>query len=131
MKSYCVRCPVLTTGFFASLGPPSKKIVSCLMVYSRYRKHQILYHEGNPADRIYALKSGLVKTYKTDSSGQEQLMGFVKPGEVFNLEHLHNGHCAVTAEVVADSEACYIGGQQLHATMAGNPPFALEIIKLL
>src|ERR1035437_2046859 len=131
MKSCCARCPVLTTGFFAGLRPRSQKTVSCLMIYGRYRKRQILCQEGTPAPRVYALKSGLVKTYKTDSTGKEQLMGFVKAGEVFNLESLLNTQCPMTAEVLADSEACYFEGQRFLDEMAGNPVLSVEVIKLL
>ena len=45
-----------------------------------------IYGEGEPADYLYKVVSGTVRTYKVLSDGRRQVGGFYLPGEIFGLE---------------------------------------------
>ena len=130
-KPYCAGCPVLKTGFFAALNGPSKNLLNCLMEYGRYNPRQILYQEGNPATRIYAIKTGYIKTFRTHPLGKDQVIQLAKPGDVINLEGIHGGRCTVTAEVLMDSEICFFEIRRLMDMAARNNQLANEIMRLM
>jgi len=130
-KVYCRGCPVLHTGFFSALNGPAKSTVVCLMEYGHYIPHQILFQEGNPAIRIFAIKSGYVKTYRTHPQGKHQVIQVAKGGDVLNLESIQGGQCAVTAEVLAKSEICFLEVQRLLDLAKRNSLLALEIIRMM
>lgn len=130
-KPYCSGCPVLKTGFFAALNGPSKNLLNCIMEYGRYNPRQILFQEGNPATRIYAIKAGFVKTFRTHPLGKDQVIQLATPGDVINLEGIHGGRCTVTAEVLMESEICFFEVRRLMDLAARNSSLAMEIMRLM
>ncbi|MFH1725810.1 MAG: Crp/Fnr family transcriptional regulator [Elusimicrobiota bacterium] len=131
MKDHCRDCPVVKTGLFATLRRSSKSAVSCMMVHGRYKRRQILYQEGNPSSRVYAVKSGMVKIYKSQTYGKDQIIDVMGPGAVFNLESLSLGRCSVSAEVLAESELCFVERERLARLLGDNRDLAMEVIRIL
>jgi len=56
--------------------------------FSPNRRFALLYSEGSPADSIYFLESGLVKTYKRATESKEIILEIIAPGELFGLQAL-------------------------------------------
>lgn len=131
MKDSCRSCPVLHTSFFAALHGPRRDAAPCLFTLCRCRKRHLLYQEGNPASRVYILKSGVVKAYRTDLSGRTQIIDLVAPGSVFGLEGLSGGHYLLTAEVAADGEVCHVETSRFRGLLADSTALAQEVIRML
>jgi CRP/FNR family nitrogen fixation transcriptional regulator len=51
-----------------------------------YRKDEEIYGEDEPAEYVYQVIRGAVRTYKLLSDGRRQIGAFLLPGEVFGLE---------------------------------------------
>ena len=51
-----------------------------------YRKDEEIYGEDEPAEYVYQVVSGAVRTYKLLSDGRRQIGAFHLPGDVFGLE---------------------------------------------
>ena len=51
-----------------------------------YRKDEEIYGEGEPAEYLYQIISGAVRTYKLLSDGRRQIGAFHLPGDVFGLD---------------------------------------------
>jgi CRP/FNR family transcriptional regulator len=130
-KAYCAGCPVLTTGFFAALNGPTKSLLNCLMEYGRYNPKQILFQEGNPSTRIYAIKTGYIKTFRTHPLGKDQVIQLAKPGDVINLEGIQGGKCTVTAEVLTDAEICFLEIGRLTDMAARDNKLSTEVMRLM
>lgn len=67
----------------------------------RLDRNSEIYGEGEPADYVYKILSGAVRSYKLLSDGRRQIGAFHLPGDVFGLE-AGDGH-RFTAEAIADS----------------------------
>lgn len=130
-RPYCNDCPIIPTSFFSALNGPSKSALHCLMEYGRYIPRQVLYQEGNPATRIYSIKTGFVKTYRTHPLGKDQLIQVAKAGDIINLESLSSGRCTATAEVLADSEICFFEVRRLMEMAKRSSVLALELMRLM
>jgi CRP/FNR family transcriptional regulator len=50
------------------------------------RKLEHVFREGEEADCFYVLRSGSVKSYLVTEDGEEQVLGFYLPGDVFGLD---------------------------------------------
>jgi CRP/FNR family transcriptional regulator len=50
------------------------------------RKGEHIYHEGEYGDAFYVVRSGSVKSYMVTEGGEEQVLGFYLPGDVFGLD---------------------------------------------
>ena len=51
-----------------------------------FARNAEIYGEGEPADYLYKVVSGTVRTYKVLADGRRQVGGFYLPGEIFGLE---------------------------------------------
>ena len=65
-----------------SLGS-SVEMMGAPMPFSRNAE---IYGENEPADYLYKVISGAVRTYKVLSDGRRQIGGFYLPGDIFGLE---------------------------------------------
>ena len=128
IRETCRDCPMLKTPFQQALRGRS---TACPMIHGRYRQGQVLFQQGNPATRIYAVKSGLLKTYKTEPGGRHQLMDLLGPGDVLALEAVRAEEYCVGAEALADSEACFMERARLLELVGQSVPLALEVIRSL
>ena len=44
---------------------------------------EVLFHEGDPEDRLYVVVSGKIKLGRSGSAGRENLLAVLGPGEMF------------------------------------------------
>jgi CRP/FNR family transcriptional regulator, nitrogen fixation regulation protein len=65
-----------------------------------------IYGEGEPADFVYQVVSGTVRTSKILSDGRRQIGGFYLPGDIFGLD-LGDEH-AFSAEAIGDATVVYV-----------------------
>ena len=67
-----------------------------------FRRNAEVYGEGEPADYVYKVITGAVRTYKILGDGRRQIIGFYLPGDAFGLEtdDEHSG----SAEAISDSQ---------------------------
>ena len=84
------------------------------MVYARNSE---IFGEGEPAEYVYRVVSGAVRTCKILSDGRRQIGAFYLPGDVFGLEV--GEHHRLSAEAVCSSTIAAIKRSQLQ-TLAGS-----------
>ena len=85
-----------------SLGS-SIAMTGALMPFARDAE---IYGESEPADYLYKVVNGAVRTYKVLNDGRRQISSFYLPGEIFGLEL--GGEHTFSAEAVADSKILVI-----------------------
>ncbi|MGM9510538.1 response regulator [Larkinella sp. GY13] len=96
------------------------------------RKKQFVYTEGDTPTRLYFLKSGKVKTVRTNTDGKEFITGLYHSGDFFGylalLENRDYGDSAVTLE---DSELIYIPKEDFQQLLLANSTVSGQFIKML
>ena len=70
------------------------------------QKNQVIYEIGYPFTSIYAVRSGAIKTYSIDDSGEEHVIGFYLPGEIFGLDAIDSKSHASCAKALETSAVC-------------------------
>ncbi len=48
-----------------------------------FPRRMIVFSEGSEKEAFFFIQDGLVKTYKTDENGHEQIVSILKQGEMF------------------------------------------------
>jgi CRP/FNR family nitrogen fixation transcriptional regulator len=66
-----------------------------------YKKGTEIYGEKEPADYVYQVKAGAVRSYKLLSDGRRQIGAFHLAGDIFGLEN--GGEHRFTAEAIVDT----------------------------
>jgi CRP/FNR family transcriptional regulator len=70
--------------YFKGLDSGILNAVAMLAVRNEYAADQVVFIEGSTSNGLYIVESGWLKVIKLSSSGREQVLRFVGPGEVFN-----------------------------------------------
>lgn len=115
--------PVLGTPR-APLPPPADQfsiITSCsglIATEFSYRKDEEIYGEGEPAEYVYQVIRGAVRTYKLLSDGRRQIGAFHLAGDVFGLDP-GSSH-RLTAEAITDTTVRLVRRRSLEAAAGSN-----------
>ena len=97
-----------------------------------FKKKQVLYMEGDPAHYLYQVKSGSIKTTRTDQYGKELVTSIHNAGDFFGYASLLDGRGQHdTATALEDTELVLIPGQDFLTLLQSNRDVGHEFIKLL
>jgi CRP-like cAMP-binding protein len=97
-----------------------------------YRKHQVVFAEGQPAPGLYVVCSGAVKLYHSDRFGREHVVDVVLPGAVIGEVSLdHAGRASVSAETVAESQLLVVPNDALPALLQRHPEAGMRMLVAL
>jgi CRP/FNR family transcriptional regulator, nitrogen fixation regulation protein len=72
-----------------------------------------IFGENEPADYVYRVISGSVRTYKILSDGRRQVGGFYLPGDIFGLEFVDEH--TFSAEAISDAKVVVVKRSALNA----------------
>jgi CRP/FNR family nitrogen fixation transcriptional regulator len=90
-----------------------------------FKRNSEIYGEDEPADYLYKVVSGAVRTYKLLSDGRRQIGAFYLPGDVFGLESgsVH----ALSAEAISDAKILVIKRSALISLAARDNSVASQL----
>src|SRR5205823_9700677 len=83
-----------------------------------YRKDEEIYGEDEPAEYVYQIIRGAVRTYKLLSDGRRQIGAFHLPGDVFGLEAVSTHR--LNAEAITDTTVRLVRRRSLEAAAGSN-----------
>jgi CRP-like cAMP-binding protein len=88
--------------------------------------------EGEPADAMYYVVSGVVKVFKTSSEGKEQILSFIRPGESFNDVPLFDGGPNLGSVQSVGPVVLYgIRNSSLEVILRNHPRVSLNVVRVL
>ncbi|GAB4050020.1 response regulator [Spirosoma litoris] len=95
-------------------------------------KKQFVYTEGDEPTRLYFVKSGRVKTTRTNNDGKELVTGLYGAGEFFgDLALLEETAYTDSALTLDDSELVYIPKQDFLQLLTAQPEVGRQFVRLL
>src|SRR6478672_7921046 len=84
-----------------------------------------IYGENEPADYLYKVISGTVRTYKVLNDGRRQIGAFYLPGDIFGLES--GAEHTFSAEAIVDSKVLVIKRSSVVALAARDTEVARQL----
>jgi CRP-like cAMP-binding protein len=111
-------------GLFPSPNAPdnSLDLIGAPMPFARNAE---IYGEDEPAEYLYKVISGAVRTYRVLHDGRRQIGAFVLPGDMFGLEA--GATHASSAEAIADSVVLVIKRSAVVALAQRDPEVARQM----
>lgn len=93
------------------------------------KKGQQFIMEGSPVNGLYFLHKGKAKVLKTGIYGKEQILRFVKPGEIMG----HRGYgtskkYAISALAMEDSILCHFSNESLYEMLQSIPALTYDLM---
>jgi CRP-like cAMP-binding protein len=101
------------------------ELMGACMSFSRNAE---IYGENEPADYLYKIVSGTVRTYKVLVDGRRQIGAFYLPGDMFGLET--GGEHAFSAEAITDCKIIVIKRSVVLALAARDNEVARQMWEL-
>jgi DNA-binding response OmpR family regulator len=99
---------------------------------SNYAKGEIIYQEGDRANKIFLILKGLIKTHKMDQNGKELITAIQKPDDFIGFtSFVDNNTYEESATVVEDVELAVIYKNALKELLAGSSNLSLELMNVL
>jgi CRP-like cAMP-binding protein len=118
--------------FLASLQPGDAAALVALGAPRRFDRGQALFYEGQVADRVLLLQSGMVKVTSSTMSGREVVLAFRGAGElVGDLGALDGEPRSATIRAVEDVEALTLPVPAFRDLLRERPDVALVLLAML
>ena len=93
-----------------------------------YPRNTEIFGENEPADYVYKVVSGSVRTYNILSDGRRQIGGFYMPGDIFGIEF--DGEHTSAAEAITDVKVLVVKRSALDALAGRDASVARELFAL-
>src|SRR6201993_1954133 len=103
----------------------SMRLMGATMSYPRNTE---IFGENEPADYLYKVVSGSIRTYKILSDGRRQVGGFYLPGDIFGLEFADNH--TLSAEAITDAKVRVVKRAALNALADRDASIARQLFAL-
>ena len=95
--------------FFRGLSQPEIRALQACLMEKSFQKGEILHTEGTNCARLFFVRSGKIKLYRTASTGREQIFEILgagdtcacNPGEI-------SWQCGTTAEAIVPSKVWFL-----------------------
>jgi CRP/FNR family transcriptional regulator, nitrogen fixation regulation protein len=93
-----------------------------------YKKGTEIYGEREPAEYVYQVKAGAVRSHKLLSDGRRQIGAFHLAGDIFGLEN--GGEHRFTAEAIVDTTVRLIKRHSLEIVAESDPIVARNLLNM-
>ncbi|MBO1005086.1 Crp/Fnr family transcriptional regulator [Pseudogracilibacillus auburnensis] len=117
---------------FNELNEHEMTRVEEIMISRFIPKKGIVFSEGSEKEAVYFIQEGLVKTYKTDENGHEQIVSFLKAGDMFPHTGFFNKNpYPATAETIIDAKLMAIPLKTFESLMMDTPSIAIKMMRVM
>jgi len=118
--------------YFSDLGLAELASIKEFIFEKIVDRAEMVLLEGESAENLYFVASGVVKVFKTSVEGKEQILSIVRPGESFNdVPVFDGGPNPVSAQAMGPVLLYGITKNDMGVILRDHPQIALNIIKVL
>ena len=124
----CKTC-VYRQMLFGDLDDFEYKLINDARTERLYKRGEVIKHEGDKVDSFLYLRKGLVKLFKTDKRGKEQILSINKPGDFVNLLTIFSKtNYSYSIEAIEETVVCDVELDVLEHIISTNGEFAMRVL---
>lgn len=125
----CSNCSLSNFCLPRGLDPEEMELLERSISKSKkIKKKDFLYTVNSKQAGLYAIKSGSIKTYLSNESGEEQVLGFHLPGDIVGFDAFHLGKHNCTAQALDDTLVCELTIENFHKLCGKLPSMRDEMM---
>jgi CRP/FNR family transcriptional regulator len=130
-KCNCISCELRNVAF-TNLGDKDIGRICEAREERHYARGEIIHREGDAIHDFKYLKHGLVKLFRVNNDGDEQIITITRPLEfVSNTNVFHETHYRYSLSALEDSDVCCIRLDLIRELAEENGKFALNLLTVL
>ncbi|MGH9243700.1 MAG: Crp/Fnr family transcriptional regulator [Acidimicrobiales bacterium] len=117
---------------FSVLHPLDLRMLAGKFHRLRYRRGEMVFREGEPAERLFLIETGTIKLSISSSSGSELLIAVLGTGQIFGeLAVIDRGPRAMDARAMEASVVYGLGGDVFWTLLENRPALARRLLELM
>lgn len=117
---------------FSVLHPNDLAFLAARFYSVRYQRSEMIFREGEPAERLFLIHEGRVKLSVTSSSGGELLVAVLGRGQIFGeLAVIDRGPRAMLARAMEPTMVHALSGDVFWTLLEGRPALARRLLELM
>ena len=97
----------------------------------RFPPDAVIFREGDPADALFIVKTGLVKLVSLSERGTDSILHILRPGEIFGELVIHEEKRPFTAVSVTKVTASRLKRKDLLGLLSSIPSFSRNFLGML
>lgn len=98
----------------------------------KYRRGTHIFMQGDALTNVYFIDTGVIKIYKTDLQGKEQIVNVLKNGQMFPHQgFFRQDDYPAHAEAIEDSQLIYIPIQSFEEFLITHPEICIKLFRVL
>jgi CRP-like cAMP-binding protein len=119
--------------FFSGLTASAKKLILDSAEHRGYSGNSLIVNAGDSATHLFLLRKGKVKYYRLSRKGDEVLLWWVSPGEIFGIGALAAAPLRYigTAEAIGDCELLVWSRKKIRHLVANDNQLAQNALVIL
>lgn len=107
---------------FAGVGREALADVARQLRRRRFRRNEVVFHQGDPGDALHVVTSGAVKVVLPSAEGEEAIIATLRPGDFFGeLSLLDGAPRSATVVALEPSETMALPRTVFHELLDGDP----------
>jgi CRP/FNR family cyclic AMP-dependent transcriptional regulator len=119
-------------GIFQGVEPTAVAALAAELTEVEFPRGQVIFHEGEPGDRLYIILSGKVKLGRRSPDGRENLLTIMGPSDMFGeLSIFDPGPRTSSATTVTEVRAATMDRDALKKWIKDRPEIAEQLLRVL
>jgi len=132
MREECEKCVIRDLNSLNSVTAAELKAIDKHKTTIHIQKGEVIFSEGNALRGVYCLHNGKCKLTKLAPNGKEQIVRFIRKGElVGHRSVISNSVAHLTATALEEMDICFIPKNDIIELFKNNSDFSMEITKAL
>ncbi len=121
------------TPLLAALPPGMRDDIAARSRQLSLESGEILFHQGEPAERFFLVLSGLIKLSRANPSGQEKVVNLIGPGETFAeaVMFMEAKRYPVTAQATSPTQLMSIPNEPYREALGSSPESCFRLLASL
>jgi CRP/FNR family cyclic AMP-dependent transcriptional regulator len=117
---------------FSVLHPTDLRVLASRFRLVRFGRGEVVFREGELAERLFLIDSGKVKLSISSPGGQELLIGLLGRGQIFGeLEVIDRGPRAMDARAMEDARVYALDTDVFWTMLENRPALARRLLELM
>ncbi len=132
MREECEKCVIRDLNSLSSISVNELQSIAKKKTSLHIQKGEVIFSEGTSLKGVYCLRNGKCKLTKLAPNGKEQIVRFIRKGElVGHRSVISNSVAHLTVTALEEMEVCFIPKNEIIELFKSNSEFSLEITKSL
>lgn len=130
LPTACEFCTSHHRSLFGTLGGEDMARVERGKTCTRYKKGQVLFHEGTRPLGVFCVNSGRIKVYRVGMDGKEQITRVSAAGDLLGYKALlSEQHYEQSAEALDDCVVCFVAKDDFLSLLRPDTRFYMDLLK--